>query len=162
MESKKIVGDFGEVLVSFCLSSLLDKEKIPIYQVGAGNYTYDIVIPSKSTIFKKPVFISVKTRELKTLETFKWICPPTLESIENDKIYANSIGYDFWIAIVIWDNSSDYSFNIYMLKSEMLNKDDFGKKDEIKVKNFIEKSKKFGLLFNSEKMKSETSWRNFN
>jgi len=53
------IGEFGEFLVT----TILQKLEVHAFSVGRANCPYDIIVPFKNPLFKRPAAISVVTRK---------------------------------------------------------------------------------------------------
>jgi hypothetical protein len=142
---KSIVGDFGEILVTLCLRKILPGN-IPVHWVGHSADNYDIEIPkADGKLFKKPVLISVKTRDITIATNFKTV-PPKKRFVKEMSNITRKLNYEFWIGLVLYKlENHEISFGIYLVNSNLLKDEDYKndkkqEKQEIYFKSLIDKA----------------------
>lgn len=136
--SIKSVGDLGEILTTVFLA-----KRVPqVSWVGSSNLGYDIIIPfPDKKIFQKPTAISVKTRK-----KMKWKgmgIPPNKQKFEKTQTDLKKKGWDFWIALMLYDlKDSEMWFKIHLIPSDSITDEWFvGKERQISIERIEEESK---------------------
>lgn len=138
ISERKVVGDFGELLITFLLTQL----GVQANWVGFSNLGYDVIVPfPDGKIFRKPTAISIKTRKKK-----KWKgIPPNKQKFAETQAALKKDGWDFWIGWVFY-GVKDYEiwFKICLIPSNIITNEWFvavGKKRQISIQKIEEESK---------------------
>jgi len=116
------IGEFGELLVT----TILQKLEVHAFSVGRANYPYDIIVPFKNPLFKRPAAIAVVTRKYQ--KKFFKDTPPRKEKFYKAREALAKEGYDYWIAWVFYsfdEEKRKLGFKIYLIPAEIVTDDWF-------------------------------------
>lgn len=141
------VAEFGEVL----LTTILQHQGTYAFSVGKANYPYDIIVPFKNGVFKKPAAIEVVTR--KYMKTGFKDMPPRKEKFNKTRKVLEKKGYDYWIAWVFYSFDTKVrklGFKIYLIPSDTVEDDWFIKHGKGSSSLQISKEKVFNEAQNKK------------